>query len=242
MEQTKGEKLTKEELLKLTSRVVRSHVANNMVASGDLAGFIQETYHNLDTLANPVPKKDDPVPAVPVKQSVKKDHIVCLECGKKLKVLKRHLRAEHEMDISDYIEKWKLPYGYPTVASDYAEWRSKFAKEVGLGKEGGSPKKSSPKKAAVTKTKSTAKKGRKPVEDFEEDEAPNASASDEDIYEENEQVAEETEGEVKKVEASAEDVEDVEEVESDEGDEGDGEESFETVEDYERVPDDHYAE
>ena len=76
--------------------------------------------------------QDDP--AVPIKNSVKKDHIICLECGRKMKMLKRHLRSEHDLSVEDYRSRWGLPADYPIITQEYAARRSNLAKKIGLGK------------------------------------------------------------------------------------------------------------
>ena len=121
------------ELLELTTKIVAAHVSHNPIAAGDLPGVIATVHQALATLG-PEPK---PKPAVPIKQSVKPEYIVCLDDGKKLKMLKRHLRTAYNMTPDDYRKRWGLPSDYPMVAPTYAKHRSKLAKKIGLGRKVG---------------------------------------------------------------------------------------------------------
>ncbi len=122
------------DLLALTADIVSSHVANNSVAVNDLPQLIQNVFATLSGLATPAaPPEVKLEPAVPVRQSVKPDYIVCLEDGKKLKMLKRHLMTAYGMTPDDYRQKWGLPADYPMVAPNYAESRRQLAKSIGLG-------------------------------------------------------------------------------------------------------------
>ena len=122
------------ELLALTADIVASHFANNTVAPAELPGVIESVYATLARLGTPVvvpvPKQE---PAVSIRSSIKPDHIVCLEDGKKLKMLKRHLMTRYGMTPDDYRTKWGLPGDYPMVAPNYAEQRRTLAKSIGLG-------------------------------------------------------------------------------------------------------------
>ncbi len=122
------------ELLEHTTRIVAAHVANNAIAVTDVPGLIATVHQALATLGpeEPAPK---PEPAVSIKQSVKPEYIVCLEDGKKLKMLKRHLKATYNMTPDDYRKRWGLPSDYPMVAPNYAAARSKLAKKIGLGRK-----------------------------------------------------------------------------------------------------------
>lgn len=123
-----------EELLSLTSEIVAAHVSNNTVAVSDLPGLIEQVYKTLSSVGGgSEPAADRPTPAVPVKKSVTPDHIVCLEDGKKLKMLKRHLKTAYNMTPEEYRERWGLAPDYPMVAPNYAKQRSKLAKQIGLG-------------------------------------------------------------------------------------------------------------
>ena len=122
------------DLLALTADIVSSHVANNSVAVNDLPQLIQNVFATLSGLARsepePEPKQE---PAVPVRQSVKPDYIVCIEDGKKLNMLKRHLMTAYGLTPEEYRTKWGLPADYPMVAPKYAEARRQLAKSIGLG-------------------------------------------------------------------------------------------------------------
>ncbi len=123
-----------EVLITLTSDIVAAHVSNNSVAVSDLPLLIQNVYGALSGLradaAPPAPKQE---PAVSIRSSIKPDHIVCLEDGKKLKLLKRHLMTHYQMTPDEYRAKWGLPADYPMVAPNYADQRRALAKKIGLG-------------------------------------------------------------------------------------------------------------
>jgi predicted transcriptional regulator len=128
--------IDKSELLALTSEIVSSHVANNPVPNSDLPGVIQSVFDKLTELANETPEvKLELIPAVPIKKSITDDFIVCLEDGKKLKMLKRHLKTAYDMTPEDYRAKWGLAADYPMVAPAYARKRQELAKEIGLGRK-----------------------------------------------------------------------------------------------------------
>lgn len=122
------------DLLALTVEVVAAHVSNNTVALGDLPKIIEDVHASLKSLshgqAEPMEKL---TPAVPVKKSVNPDYIICLEDGKKLKMLKRHLKTAYDMTPEEYRERWGLAPDYPMVAPNYARQRSELAKAIGLG-------------------------------------------------------------------------------------------------------------
>ena len=121
----------------MTTRVVAAYVGNNPIADTQISDVIQSVYGSLHGLGNgarePVNKQK---PSVPIKRSITPDHIICLEDGKQLKMLKRYLRTTHGMTPNEYCAKWGLPADYPMVAPNYAKQRSAFAKEIGLGKRG----------------------------------------------------------------------------------------------------------
>ena len=122
------------ELPALTTQIVAAYVANNTVAVNDLPGLIRQVHAalaNVGGTAEIAPER--PQPAVPIKRSVMPDYIVCLEDGKKLKMLKRHLKTAFNMTPEEYRERWDLPPDYPMVAPNYASQRSRLAKEIGLG-------------------------------------------------------------------------------------------------------------
>lgn len=120
-------------ILALTAQIVSAHVSNNAVPAESLPSLIQEIHRTLAAIAQGEPVVEKQQPAVPVKKSVYADHIVCLEDGKKLKMLKRHLKTAYNMTPEQYREKWGLPQDYPMVAPNYARHRSSLAKKIGLG-------------------------------------------------------------------------------------------------------------
>ncbi|WP_016744673.1 MucR family transcriptional regulator [Rhizorhabdus wittichii] len=123
-----------ETLIALTADIVSAHVSNNSVAVSDLPLLIQNVHNALaslgDEVAEPEVKQE---PAVSIRASIKPDYIVCLEDGKKLKMLKRHLMTHYQMTPEQYRAKWTLPADYPMVAPNYAEQRRSLAKKIGLG-------------------------------------------------------------------------------------------------------------
>ncbi len=128
-----SESFSNEDLLAFTTEIVSSHVANNATTAVELPKLIQDVYR---ALANVNVEQSEPErlqPAVPVKKSVFPDYIVCLEDGKKLKMLKRHLKTAYNMTPDEYRTRWNLPADYPMVAPNYAERRSGLAKKIGLG-------------------------------------------------------------------------------------------------------------
>jgi predicted transcriptional regulator len=122
------------DILALTTEIVAAHVSNNTVSVGDLPHLINQVYQSLSTVGTgAAPVVERPQPAVSVKKSITPDYIVCLEDGKKLKMLKRHLKTAYNMTPEDYRERWSLAADYPMVAPNYAKQRSRLAKEIGLG-------------------------------------------------------------------------------------------------------------
>jgi predicted transcriptional regulator len=127
-----------ETLITLTSEIVAAHVSNNSVSSGEVATLISSVYSALSGLGNEAAAAAPaPEPAVSIRASVKRDHLTCLDCGKKMKMLRRHLSSEHDMSPADYREKWGLSADYPMVAPDYAETRRDLAVKIGLGRKPG---------------------------------------------------------------------------------------------------------
>ncbi|WP_144300016.1 MucR family transcriptional regulator [Elioraea rosea] len=120
-------------LLELTAEIVSAHVSNNSVPLSDLPGLIQQVYATLSGVGKVPAPAEKPQPAVPVKKSIHPDYIICLEDGKKLKMLKRHLKTAYNMTPEQYRERWQLPPDYPMVAPNYAKHRSSLAKKIGLG-------------------------------------------------------------------------------------------------------------
>ena len=124
------------ELLALTGEIVSAHVGNNAVSRDDVAPLIQSVFDKLSTLASDeTPTSVELTPAVPIRRSVTDDYIVCLEDGKKLKMLKRHLMTAYNMTPEEYRAKWGLKPDYPMVAPNYAAKRQELAKKIGLGRK-----------------------------------------------------------------------------------------------------------
>ncbi len=150
MAETATPKTAEEELLRMTADVVAAYVRNNTLATAQLAEVINAVYSSLKGLegqvaeAPPEPLK----PAVPVRKSITPDFLICLEDGKQLKMLKRHLRSTYNMTPDEYRTKWGLAPDYPMVAPNYAEQRSEFAKKIGLGRGGA---RQSPRRAPAKK-------------------------------------------------------------------------------------------
>jgi predicted transcriptional regulator len=130
------EQLDRSELLALTSEIVSSHVSNNAVNQTDLATMITTVFETLEALSGP---RVEPVkelkPAVSIKKSVTDEYVICLEDGKKLKMLKRHLSTSYGLTPDEYRAKWSLPSDYPMVAPAYARKRQELAKKIGLGRK-----------------------------------------------------------------------------------------------------------
>jgi len=144
----------REAILSLAVQIVSAHVQHNKMQSEELPAFIQQIFRTLQSVGTEPTAQDKPAPAVPVKKSVFDDHVICLDCGKKLKMLKRHLMTDHNMTPEQYRERWTLGREYPMVAPDYASKRSALAKKIGLGRKSGT--KMPPRAAA--KAKAPAKK------------------------------------------------------------------------------------
>jgi len=124
-----------DQILGLTAQIVSAHVRHNSVPPDALPALIQEVYRTLVNIGQAPPQIDKPTPAVPVKQSVRQDRIICLEDGKSFSMLKRHLMTDHNLTPQQYREKWDLPRDYPMVAPNYAQTRSALAKKIGLGRK-----------------------------------------------------------------------------------------------------------
>jgi predicted transcriptional regulator len=123
-------------LITLTADIVAAHVSNNSVAIGDLSQLIANVHLALAGLGTPsTPEVAKQEPAVSVRTSVKPDYIICLEDGKKLKMLKRHLRTAYQMTPDEYRAKWNLPADYPMTAPNYAQQRKELAQKIGLGRK-----------------------------------------------------------------------------------------------------------
>ena len=136
MAETTVPKMAEEELLRMTADVVAAYVSNNTLATAQLAEVINAVYGSLKGLEGQVaePPPEPVKPAVPIRKSITPDYLICLEDGKKLKMLKRHLRSTYNMTPDEYRARWGLAPDYPMVAPNYAEQRSAFAKKIGLGR------------------------------------------------------------------------------------------------------------
>ena len=134
---TNDEMVLDETLITLTSDIVAAHVSNNSVAVSDLPLIINNVHGALASLSGKAAEQAKPTPAVSIKSSIKPDYVVCLEDGKKLKMLKRHLMTHYGLTPDEYRTKWGLPSDYPMVAPNYAEKRRQLAKSIGLGKKRG---------------------------------------------------------------------------------------------------------
>jgi predicted transcriptional regulator len=125
---------SEDDILKLVTEIVAAYVSKNPVAAHELPQIIRNVHATLGGFSGAEPRALPRAPAVSVKKSVQDDYIVCLEDGKKLKMLKRYLRARYKMTPDEYRARWNLPSDYPMVAPNYAQKRSDFAKKIGLGK------------------------------------------------------------------------------------------------------------
>lgn len=140
----------KETLITLTSDIVAAHVANNNVAVDEVPSLIANVYGALSGLGETAPAVEaKPEPAVSIRSSVKPDYVVCLECGKKMKMLKRHLATDHGMTTEDYRARWGLNADYPMVAPNYAKTRRELAKKIGLGRKPGQKRGRKPRAATA---------------------------------------------------------------------------------------------
>ena len=129
------------DMLRMASEIVSAYVANNNVPAAQIPDLIQSVYRSLLSLGGLHGAGDMlPAPATSVKKSITPDYLICLEDGKKLKMLKRHLRTVYNMTPQEYRTKWGLPSDYPMVAPNYASQRSAFAKSIGLGRSPGAKK------------------------------------------------------------------------------------------------------
>ncbi len=139
-----AEELDQSELLALTTEIVASHVSNNVVPVGDLSKLIQQVYTTLASATSSAlgagQAAERPKPAVAIKKSVMPNYLICLEDGKKLKMLKRHIRTSYGLTPEQYRERWGLPADYPMVSPNYATRRSVLAKMIGLGTKSGGRK------------------------------------------------------------------------------------------------------
>jgi predicted transcriptional regulator len=139
------------------ARIVGSYVRHHQIGPDQLVGLIAEVHRALGSLGHAPPVEQTLVPAVSIRRSVQPDYVVCLECGYRARVLRRHLRVVHDLEIADYRTRWKLPADHPVTAPAYSERRSTMAKQIGLGRKPGAVA-STPEVVAP----STERRGRKP--------------------------------------------------------------------------------
>ena len=137
MNENTQERSSREDILRMAVDVVAAYVSKNPLPAGQIPEVIHTVFSSLSALESGQPevKAEAPRPAIAVKKSITPDYIVCLEDGKKLKMLKRHLRTTYNMTPDEYRAKWGLPPDYPMVAPNYAMQRSDFAKKIGLGRK-----------------------------------------------------------------------------------------------------------
>src|SRR5215469_14514362 len=132
---------TPDQVLGLTAQIVAAHLRHNAVTPDALPSLIQDVYKALTNVGKQPAEAEKPTPAVPVKQSIRQDRIICLEDGKSFSMLKRHLMTDHKLTPQQYRERWGLQRDYPMVAPNYAQTRSALAKKIGLGRKAGRPAK-----------------------------------------------------------------------------------------------------
>ena len=135
MKATETEAATREDILRMTTEVVSAYVGNNALPAGQIGDVISTVFGSLRGLDGKNGNAAPPTPAVSVRKSITPDHIICLEDGKKLKMLKRHLRTTYNLTPEEYRARWGLAADYPMVAPNYAKQRSDFAKKIGLGRK-----------------------------------------------------------------------------------------------------------
>ena len=130
-------KPTRHEIVRLTANIVSAYLSKNQLPTTQLQDVISSVYSALSNVDNAPAEAGTPAarPSVPVKKSIMPDYLICLEDGKKLKMLKRHLRTSYNLTPDEYRAKWGLPSDYPMVAPNYAVQRSDFAKKIGLGRK-----------------------------------------------------------------------------------------------------------
>jgi predicted transcriptional regulator len=126
----------REVVLGLAAEIVSAHISNNAVPTDQLPGLIRQVFNTLASVEQASVTPPKPEPAVPIKQSMRADHLTCLDCGKQFSMLKRHLRTDHQLTPQEYRQRWDLQPTYPMVATDYAKTRSTLAKKFGLGRKG----------------------------------------------------------------------------------------------------------
>jgi|TARA_B110000263_G_scaffold79299_1_gene69181 predicted transcriptional regulator len=137
MNQETSVNINHKDMLKMTAQVVTAYVGNNNISGSQISDLVKSVYTSLSGLNNTLEtsSKVKKVPAIAVKRSIRADYLICLEDGKKLKMLKRHLRTTYGLSPDQYRLRWGLKSDYPMVAPNYAKQRSAFAKKIGLGKK-----------------------------------------------------------------------------------------------------------
>jgi predicted transcriptional regulator len=151
---------SKEVDLRLVAEIVGGYVAHNSVSVDHLSGLISEVHRSLGSLGREAPVQEALVPAVPIKRSVQRDYVVCLDCGFRSQMLRRHLRMKHGLDAAAYRARWKLSADHPITAPSYSERRSALAKQLGLGR---APHQAAEPNPSVSEAPPAAKRrGRKP--------------------------------------------------------------------------------
>jgi predicted transcriptional regulator len=148
---------------RLVAEIVRSYVTHNSVSVDQLSGLISEVHRSLRGLGREAPLQGALVPAVPIKRSVQRDHVVCLECGFRSQMLRRHLRLKHGLEAAAYRARWKLSADHPIIAPSYSARRSAFAKELGLGRRPRQAELSPPVSEAPPVAKRRGRKPSQPV-------------------------------------------------------------------------------
>ena len=138
MTQETNVNINHKDMLHMTAQVVTAYVGNNNINGSQISDLVKSVYTSLSGLNDILEKSSSikKIPAVAIKRSVRADYIICLEDGKKLKMLKRHLKTAHDLTPDEYRKRWGLAADYPMVAPNYARRRSVLAKEIGLGKRG----------------------------------------------------------------------------------------------------------
>jgi predicted transcriptional regulator len=122
-----------------TSQIVAAYVRKNLVPTDQIAGLINSVHSTLSGLGSEVVEESPHVPAVSVRRSIRPDHIICIDCGYKGKMLKRHLQSRHGLSVVEYKRRWNLSPDYPMTAPNYSEQRAQFAKKIGLGRTPAQP-------------------------------------------------------------------------------------------------------
>ena len=133
------DKVSREDVLRMAVDVVAAYVSNNQVSAGQIPEIIHSVFGSMNALDGPSAELGTALqkPATSIRKSVTPEYLICLEDGKKLKMLKRHLRTTYDMTPEEYRAKWNLPPDYPMVSPNYAKQRSEFAKQIGLGRKAG---------------------------------------------------------------------------------------------------------